>query len=298
MALAKRGIALQLQRTVDRDVARRRKTTVKAQDKANKKTDGEARGQDRRKHDYLDRLARLRGEALDHLNAARLIYQQRPNYHGAGTVHLNAAYIHLDSGDYQRAEAEAAAAYDVAEQKQDYILMGRARILQCMIENAKVEEDVGDPGSGARRALEFSQEAIDLAKHTQHQLLLANAYVWHGLTQCNSFFDNAEAARESYDLARAACGANPDSNIWQDLQTLRAKMLHKGSVDPTLKAWSQGAVGEKTFQQISEEFAEIVITRVWEREGRKVSRVASRLSISPKKVRRILARAVRRKPRA
>jgi tetratricopeptide (TPR) repeat protein len=296
MALAKRGIALELQRTVDRNAARRRKTTAKAKDKADKTTERENPDQDRRKHDYLDRLARLRGEALDHLNAARLIYEQRPNYHGAGTVHLNAAYIHLDSGDYQLSEAEAAAAYEVAEQKQDYILMGRARILQCMIDNAKVEEDVGDPGSGARRALEFSQEAIDLAKHTQHQLLLANAYVWHGLTQCNSFFDNPDTARESYDLARAACGAKPNNNIWQDLQTLRAKILHKGSVDPMLKAWSQGAIGEKTFQQISEEFAEIVIARVWEREGRKVSRVASRLSISPKKVRRILARAGRSKP--
>jgi DNA-binding NtrC family response regulator len=56
-------------------------------------------------------------------------------------------------------------------------------------------------------------------------------------------------------------------------------------------------VGDKTFRQISEEFAEIVIARVWEREGRKVSRVATRLSISPKKVRRILARVGRRKPR-
>jgi len=40
-----------------------------------------------------------------------------------------------------------------------------------------------------------------------------------------------------------------------------------------------------------------VIARVWEREGRKVSRVAARLSISPKKVLRILARVGRRKPR-
>ena len=46
---------------------------------------------------------------------------------------------------------------------------------------------------------------------------------------------------------------------------------------PALKAWSQGAVGDKSFRQISEEFAEIVIARVWEREGRKVSRVATRL---------------------
>ena len=219
----------------------------------------------------------------------------------ASSRFLNAAYIHLDSGDFQRAEEEAASAYDVAEETQDYILMGRARILQCMIENAKVEEEIGegaDPGSHARRALEFSQEAIDLAKHTQHHLLLANAHLWQGLTRCNSFFDNPEAARESYDLARASCGANqPDNNMWQDLQTLGAKILRKGSVHPALKAWSQGAVGEKTFRQISEEFAEIVIAQVWEREGRKVSRVAARLSISPKKVRRILARMGRRKPR-
>ena len=300
MALAKRGIALQLQKRIDRESERRRKTSAGRLVKPAAIGDDDAREAEARKHDYLDRLAQLRREALEHLDAARAIYKQRPNHHGVGTVYLNAAYIYLDGGDFQRADDEAASAYEVAEQKQDYILMGRARILQCMIENAKVEEEVtggADPGSHARRGFEFSQEAIELAKHTQHHLLLANAYVWRGLTECNSFFENPEAARESYDLARAACGTNqPDNNMWQDLRTLSAKILHKGSVDPVLKAWSQGAVGEKTFRQISEEFAEIVIARVWEREGRKVSRVASRLSISPKKVRRILARVGRRKP--
>jgi tetratricopeptide (TPR) repeat protein len=298
MALAKRGIALQLQKRIDREVQR----NVQRRRKTSSTRDGGEDKASASRQDYRGRLDKLRREALEHLDAARAIYQQRPNHHGAGTVYLNAAYIHLDSGDFQRAEEEAASAYEVAQEKQDYILMGRARILQCMIENAKVEEEIGggaDPGSHARRAFEFSQEAIDLAKHTQHHLLLANAHLWQGLTQCNSFFDNPEAARESYDLARASCGTNqPDNNMWQDLQTLGAKILRKGSVHPALKAWSQGAVGEKTFRQISDEFAEIVIARVWEREGRKVSRVASRLSISPKKVRRILARVGRRKPRA
>ncbi len=292
MALAKRGIALQLQKRIDREVQRRRKTSTGRSSEDKPSTS---------RHDYRGRLAQLRREALDHLKAAQAIYEQRPNHHGAGTVYLNAAYIHLDNGDFQRAEEEAASGYEIAEEKQDYILMGRARILECMIENAKVEEEIGegaDPGSHARRALEFSQEAIDLAKNTQHHLLLANAYLWQGLTQCNSFFDNPEAARESYDLARASCGANqPDNNMAQDLQMLSARILRKGSVHPALKAWSQGAVGEKTFRQISDEFAEIVIAQVWERENRKVSRVASRLSISPKKVRRILARVGGRKPR-
>ncbi len=300
MALAKRGIALQLQKRIDREAQRRRKTSA-GREASSKSGSHDSTSRDSTSHDYRSRLAQLRREALEHLAAAQAIYQQRPNHHGSGTVCLNAAYIHLDSGDFQRADEEAASAYEVAEEKQDYILMGRARILQCMIENAKVEEEIGggaDPGSHARRAFEFSQQAVDLAKHTQHHLLLANAYLWQGLTQCNSFFDNPEAARESYDLARASCGANqPDNNVWQDLQTLSAKILRKGSVHPALKAWSQGAVGEKSFRQISDEFAEIVIARVWEREGRKVSRVASRLSISPKKVRRILARVGRRKPR-
>jgi DNA-binding NtrC family response regulator len=39
---------------------------------------------------------------------------------------------------------------------------------------------------------------------------------------------------------------------------------------------------------MTEEFARIVIPKIWEREGRKISKVAEKLSISPKKVRRIL----------
>ena len=295
MALAKRGIALQLQRRVDMDAQRRRKTSRRgAADSSSRQPAAAARTDHRR------RLTQLRHEALEHLDAAREIYCQRPTHHGLGTVYLNAAYIHLDGGDFQRAEEESASAYQLAEQKHDYILMCRSRIVQCMIENATVDEDIGgsDPGSHARRALDFAQQAVELAKHTQHHHLLATAYLWQGLTQCNSFFDNTEAARESYDLARAACGATQADTIWEDLQALRAKIVRKGTVDPVLKAWSQGAVGEKSFRQISDEFAEIVIARVWEREGRKVSRVATRLSISPKKVRRILARVGRRKPKS
>src|ERR1019366_961255 len=115
MALAKRGIALQLQKRIDSDAQRRRKTSASRQGKPGATSDHETREQDSRSHDYRGRLAQLRREALEHLEAARAIYQQRPNHHGVGTVYLDAAYIHLDSGDFQRAEEEAASAYDVAE---------------------------------------------------------------------------------------------------------------------------------------------------------------------------------------
>jgi tetratricopeptide (TPR) repeat protein len=287
MALAKRRIALQLRRKIDKEAERLRKASA---------DDELRRGSNR--HDRA-RLSQLRQEALAHLDDANAIYLHHPNHHGAGTAHLNSGYIYLDNDDYDRAESKAKIAYHLGEEKRDYILMGRARVLQCMIENARVDEEIGDcsdPGSHARRALESAQEAIELAKHTQNHRLLASAYLWQGLTQCNVFFDNPEAARESYDRAMANNQGTQADNMWDDLQTLKSKVMRRGSIDHTLKAWCQGATGEKTFQQISEEFAELIIPRVWEREGRKISRVAARLSISPKKVRRILNRAGRLKP--
>jgi tetratricopeptide (TPR) repeat protein len=286
MALAKRGIALQLRRKIDKTAARRRKASSSGGMKTSISNDRQL-------------LQQLREEALAHLDDANAIYLHHPNHHGAGTVHLNAGYIYLDNDDFDRAEAKAAIAYRLGEEKRDYILMGRARVLQCMIENARVDEGIAesaDPGAHARRALESIQEAIDLARHTQNHRLLASAYLWQGLTHCNAFFDNPDAARESYDLAVTCNRSNQPDNMWEDVQVLKSKVLRRGSVDSTLKAWCQGAVGNKTFQQITDEFAEFIIPRVWEREGRKISRVATRLSMSPKKVRRILIRAGRRKP--
>jgi DNA-binding NtrC family response regulator len=72
---------------------------------------------------------------------------------------------------------------------------------------------------------------------------------------------------------------------------LKSRVLRASGIDDTLRAWSEGMVGDKTFQQVEEEFAEIVIPKVWAREGKKISRVAERLSVSPKKVRRILRNA-------
>jgi tetratricopeptide (TPR) repeat protein len=287
MAYVKRLIALQLRKKIDADVVRNRKAAARGG------TNGRAA-----RVQYRTRFEQLRGEAFAALNEASAIYAQYPNYHGIGSVHLNCGFLYLDTGDVERADTEAATAFALGEQKKDYILMARARLLQCMIENARVEEEIGagaEPGSHARLAQDCAQDAVELVKHTQDRRLLADAYIWQGLTYANSFFGDLDAARRSYDLAMTVSkGDNPDGT-WDDMQTLKAKILRKGTVDPTLRAWSQGSVGDKTFQQITEEFATLIIPKVWEREGRKVSRVAARLSISPKKVRRILSQVGKRK---
>lgn len=287
LASSKRRIALQLRHKIDANAARRRKAAKR----------GRARN-DGGQLQQRGRFEQLRREALAELKEAAAIYEEYRNHHGLGSVHLNYGYLHLDNGDLEHADSEAKVAFRLGEEKGDYILMARARLLDCMIENVRVEEEIGEsaePGTHARQAQDCSQEAIELARHTQNRRLLADAYIWQGMTFSNRFFDDTDAARHCYDQAISLSkGAHTDGS-WEDLEMLKARVLRGGRVNPVLRAWSQGSIGDKTFQQITEQFAELIIPKVWEQEGRKVSRVATRLSMSPKKVRRILSRAGRRK---
>jgi tetratricopeptide (TPR) repeat protein len=286
MAYVKRLVALQLRRKIDTEAARRRKAAARGRT-----------GNNEVKPLYRERFEQLRQEALAELAEAAAIYKQYETHHGLGSVNLNYAYLHLDNGDLERAEAAAKIAYTLAEDKGDDILMARARMVRCMIENARVEEGIGEStGNHARLAQDYANEAVELAKHTENRRLLAHTYIWQGLTYCNRFFDDPDAARRCYDQAINLSKDGHAESAWEDLQTLKARVLRGGSVNPTLRAWSQGSVGDKTFQQITEEFAELIIPKVWEREGRKVARVATRLSMSPKKVRRILNKVGRRRP--
>jgi hypothetical protein len=95
-------------------------------------------------------------------------------------------------------------------------------------------------------------------------------------------------ARRCASEAAELIGPGENDYLVGDLTSLKSKIMQASGINDTLRSWSEGMVGDKTFQQISEEFAEIVIPKVWMRESRKISRVAERLSISPKKVRRIL----------
>jgi tetratricopeptide (TPR) repeat protein len=287
LANVKRLIALQLRRKIDADAARRRKAATKGRASEN---GGKAQ--------HRGRFEQLREEALAELKEAATIYEEYRNHHGLGSVHLSYGYLHLDNGDLEHADSEAKTSFRLGEKKGDHILMARARLLNCMIENARVEEEIGESaerGIHAREAQDCVQEAIELARQTENRRLLADTYIWQGLTYCNRFFDDPDSARQSYDQATALAKGNHADGSGEDLEMLKNKVLRSGRVSPMLRAWSQGSVGEKTFQQITEEFAEIIIPKVWEREGRKVSRVASRLSMSPKKVRRILSKVGRRR---
>ena len=69
-------------------------------------------------------------------------------------------------------------AYKLGEEKKDYILMARARLLECMVENTKLEEEIEDPAWVAHLALEAAKEAVELARRTENRrLLVARAHL-------------------------------------------------------------------------------------------------------------------------
>lgn len=268
MGYVERLMALQMRKRIDADAAQRRKSEP----------------------DLRREYEAMRAQALEHLDRATRIYSIHSHHRGAGTVSVNRGHLHLDSGDLQKADEEARQAYALGEEKKDFILMARARLLECMVENTKLEEEIEDPAWVAHLALQAAKEATELAKHTENRRLQARALIWLGLTICNTSPSGGDTAREIYDQAASLLKNEVQDHIWEDLQVLKGKVVRGGNLDATLQAWSQGVVGERTFQQLTEDFADLIIPKIWDHEGRRVARVAKRLSISPKKVRRVLAR--------
>ncbi len=232
--------------------------------------------------------------AIHDLKRARQIYAMHTYSGGVGNVLLNLGYLYLDRGDIDHVAHQVKEAYRLGLEKNDHILMARARILQSAAENARVEEQLGedvDMAVHASRAREESDEALALAQGTQNRRLTAGAWIARGITAANDFFQDWEMARRCASEATGLMAPDENDHLTEDLAALKSKILQVSGISDTLRNWSEGMVGDKTFQQISEEFAEIVIPKVWQREDRKISRVAERLSISPKKVRRILRNA-------
>lgn len=239
----------------------------------------------------LARYQRVWQEAVDSLTRAREIYAFHANFDGIGKVLVNLGYLHLDRGDIERAWNEATEAYEIGIKQDDHILMARARILESGIENAHVEEQTGeevDVAVHANQARMYSEEALDLAQSTQNRRLLAGACIARGITAANDFFQDWETARKYATEATTLIGPGENDHLVEDLTLLKSRIMQASGINDVLRGWSEGIVGNKTFQQITEEFAEIVIPKVWLREDKKISRVASSLSVSPKKVRRIL----------
>jgi tetratricopeptide (TPR) repeat protein len=254
---------------------------------------GQARGSVNSKYLKLTR------EALELLQRAGEIYAKHQHQAGIGSVLVNTGYLHLESGDIEKASIEADRAFKLGNEKQDLILMTRARNLQSAVNRTKSEEQLDgdeDTDTFARLAVAFAEEAIELAKKTQNRRLIAEAHITRGLAALDEQSRDIEMARRCASEATTLLVEGDRDHLFKELGELKGMIMRFVGVEDTLRRWSVGQIGRKTFQQVQEEFAEIVIPRVWENLGRNVSRVSTELSISPKKVRRLLWKARMKAP--
>ena len=284
-AFVKRLLALQLQKSIDS--GSQRTSSV-----ASGKPDRGARDP------HLRELRRLHQElyrgAIAQLERAKQISVLHAQHNVLGSALVNAGHLHLDIGDVELAASEAEQAYLLGTKTQSSLLMARARILQALTENSHVNEWLGDSRNAPQHAMNakrFCIEALELARHTENKRLMMGAYLAQGEVACNDFFHDWPLARQSADLASELLVPSDADHAVEELTALKSKVLRAVGIDDTLRAWSEGVVVGKTFKEVTEEFAQLVIPRIWAREDRKISRVARKLSMSPQKVRRLLKRS-------
>jgi len=279
LSFVKRLLAAQLKRHIDVTAARK---------------NGKGGSGDSRLREFHRQYQELYRSAILELERAKEICTLHGEHGGLGSALLNAGYLHLDVGDLGMAAKEAAQAMEIAEAHHNVVLRARACTLMGMIENARVEELLGSAEEipvYARLAKQHCMEAVALAQSMENKRVLLNAYVALGETAANNFFHDYELAQRCVDAASALLDPQDADYAVEELNTLKARLLKVVGIEDTLRAWSQGIITGKSFQEVTEQFAQLVIPRVWMREECKISRVAKKLAMSPQKVRRLVKRS-------
>lgn len=282
LAFVKRLLALQLKRHID-SIASRREQSPKDRSSQTPSL--------RPLHKQLQELYR---SAVEDLERAKSICVLHEHHNALAAALLNAGQLHLDVGDLELAKREATQAFTIGDKTNSAVLKARAKILMGLIENARLEERLGHPEDApafARLARQYCAEAVALAETTENTRLLVNAQLALGEVATNSFFHDYDLGRRCVDSASALIGSDEADYVVEELTALKGKLLRVVGIDDTLRGWSQGIVAGKSLQDVMNEFAQLVVTQVWLREGRRTSRVAKQLSTSPKKVRRLLRHA-------
>jgi tetratricopeptide (TPR) repeat protein len=284
LAFVKRLLALKIKRHIDSSVTR---LDTAPTGRKSHKPDLRAL------HQQYQQLYR---SAIAELERAESICALNDHPSGLAGAVLNAGFLHLDVGELDLAEQQGLRAYQIGHDTQAIVLMARGKILLGLIDNSRVEELLGHPAEApvfAQRAKQQCLEAIILAEKTQNKRLIINAHLALGEVAVNDFFKDYDLARRCVDLASSMIDPQEADYVVDELNQLRGKLLRMAGIDDSLRAWSQGVTDGKTLQQIMEDFAELLVTKIWLREGRRTAHVATLLATSPKKVRRLVRHAAK-----
>jgi hypothetical protein len=136
-------------------------------------------------------------------------------------------------------------------ENRDQILMARAKIVQCAVQLAQSEEQLGeapDIALHANLAIRYAEEAIELALRTQNKHLLAEAYIARG-SAADDYLQDWELAKEYAANGAALLGQDDRDHLYKELGGgLKLKIMGSAGIDETLRLWSTGQLGSKIFQ--------------------------------------------------
>ena len=113
------------------------------------------------------------------------------------------------------------------------IVMARARVVQCMTENARALKSGRGPSKEdayMERALTCAGEAIALSEKTQNKRLQARTHIWRGLTLLRASSDNYREACDCCERGKSLLKPRGGSYAAEELQLLEQELnLSQGS---------------------------------------------------------------------
>jgi hypothetical protein len=202
----------------------------------------------RRSHQELYR------SAIGQLERAKRICLMHGHDTGLGSALLSAGRLHLDSGDVD---------------------LSGPRGCRCLCLGDAHEQTPRD----AMRAKQHCLEAIEVARQTQNKRLMLSAYIALGETACNEFFNDWSLGKQCADSASELLDAHDADHLVQELHSLKQRLLRRVGIDDVFRAWSEGVVVDKTFKEVTEEFAELITPASGPAKGGRC-RASKKLSMS------------------
>jgi tetratricopeptide (TPR) repeat protein len=170
----------------------------------------------------------LRDSARSDLEKAWDIYSNLNHVRGQAGHKVVSALLYLDAGEFERADSEAEEAYQLGAAKADMIVSARARLVQCITENTRIEKAQVKPydrDASLERALTCAAEAIMLAANTQNKRLQARGHIWHGLTLLLRGCDNSlESATECLERGKLLLDPPGGGYAAEEIQLLEERL--------------------------------------------------------------------------
>ncbi|MFY9645920.1 MAG: hypothetical protein WAK29_12120 [Terriglobales bacterium] len=231
-------------------------------------------------------IEHLHKKADKDLTRAENIFRPLGMNRGLATCCLRRAFMYLEQTHGDSAREKVKEAYRLASEDQDHITMGRAKVLECMIEDQDYVEGVGDdPKHNAQLAHDCASEAVRLAQRTENPGLLARAYLAMGFTLLDSQNDQQKAA-EYLRLAEEVYDSGGLDFLWEHVKNLRARIASQRTMSAELSEWSE-VPENRSFDNLEN----LIYSLVWHHVGEKIGRVAENLQVDPDTAKKHLVRA-------